>query len=692
VALPYKVGLGAGAAALVLFVLLAAPAPGWHDGGEMAAAGFHLGVAHPPGAAPLPTLARLASLLPLGPVALRTALVGAATGAAALALFAVLATRLALRLGAEPAAASCAGAAAAALLGTSTPMLAAVTEVEAYGPALLALAAALLAVERRGPAAAPVAGLALGLGGAVHPLARLVCLPPALLAVRRSPTRWRAALALTLAALAGTAATVAVLVSSLGDPPTDWGDPETLARLWDHLTAGRIRRSYAERILSTAWLPLDAAAVGRLVLTEIGAGGLVLASLGTGAGLRRAPGATIALVAVALADLAYAAAINPMGLAESQVGLSFVAATAVLVGLGAAVPGALVAGRRSAAAATALLAAAALAPRADLIERWSAPAWTPSAMVADALSVPPRAAVLCGSDALCGGALYAQYVEGDRPDVLVLPRQHLWDAGLRRARLARHAPDLAPDMAPEALARSLHATRALYWELAEDRDLLVVLDPRETLSLDAPPPLLRVGGAAPAAGAAASRAAGALERWTAGAPAIRPSDRRGLAAVVEAHAVVAAASPGGEGLRVADTLLAAAIELSPSASALVNRSAVAVRRGDVAAARQHLARAIAEWPGSVRALVSSGRLELSLGHDERARQDFERARRLCPDRCGAPLGGLGTIAARAGDDATARALLREALRREPRLHDEAVHLRLLDQVAPVGGRALPSRR
>ena len=33
--------------------------------------------------------------------------------------------------------------------------------------------------------------------------------------------------------------------------------------------------------------------------------------------------------------------------------------------------------------------------------------------------------VLCASDDLCGGALYAQHVEGERPDVTVLPRQHL---------------------------------------------------------------------------------------------------------------------------------------------------------------------------------------------------------------------------------------------------------------------------
>jgi tetratricopeptide (TPR) repeat protein len=36
--------------------------------------------------------------------------------------------------------------------------------------------------------------------------------------------------------------------------------------------------------------------------------------------------------------------------------------------------------------------------------------------------------VLCNSDDLCGGALYAQAVEGERPDVTVLPRQHLANA------------------------------------------------------------------------------------------------------------------------------------------------------------------------------------------------------------------------------------------------------------------------
>src|SRR5437868_9570416 len=99
-------------AALVTLVALAVytaglcPGAYWLDSSEFAAASVLLGVAHPPGHPLALLVGKAASLLPLGPLALRVGFAQALCAAAGAGLLALLGARLAARaaeaLGAAP--------------------------------------------------------------------------------------------------------------------------------------------------------------------------------------------------------------------------------------------------------------------------------------------------------------------------------------------------------------------------------------------------------------------------------------------------------------------------------------------------------------------------------------------------------------------------------------------------------------
>jgi Flp pilus assembly protein TadD len=77
------------------------------------------------------------------------------------------------------------------------------------------------------------------------------------------------------------------------------------------------------------------------------------------------------------------------------------------------------------------------------------------------LELAPRAIVLCASDSACAAALFARYVEATRPDVEVLPAQHIWDCKLVQ-RLGSRAAQSRVGCGPlTAAARNLQAQRVL---------------------------------------------------------------------------------------------------------------------------------------------------------------------------------------------------------------------------------------
>lgn len=463
----WGVGLAAGAA----FGLLAAPGLTWLDGGELAAASAELGVAHPPGFPLFSLICKGVMLaLPVGDVAFRGNVASGLLAAAAAVMVVAAARAWGVSRGA---------AAAGAGLWAVTPVVVLhATTVEVYAGAGLWTAAVLWGVARArddGRAALTV-GLLCGLAAGHHAELRLLV---GVAMVAGGWAWWRAGegrmarrAALGAAVMAGLGALVVLYlpVRAAGEPWRNWGDPSSVGGLWDHLMGARIRAAYAAqfghvegasvRLWAEQWV------VGAPVLCAAGLWGLGRLARGQSLGW------TVA--AVAAVDAVYSVALNPMGLADMQNGV--VGAVALAVGAAAAFDRA---GRALAARGSRLVgvAGAGVVAAGAL---WAAPRWelytgdrglgAAVAEVGDAL--PPEALVAVASDNLAAGSAYAQVVEGLRPDLAVVVRQHVGYAssvGPVARRLPAAVAGWSPGVGLGALER-LGGAWPLGWEGASELD------------------------------------------------------------------------------------------------------------------------------------------------------------------------------------------------------------------------------
>lgn len=504
------------AVAAAAFAMMAGPTVGVRDAGELSAAAFCVDVPHPTGFALDMALLRAAMLVPLGDVAFRANLVSALAMSLAAALAARLAYLLARPLP-EPARSAAAMLPLAAML-TSRTVMRAGSAVEVYGTSLaLALSALLLVVATPEAPATDLghgtrrraAALMTGMTLVVHTGARPAVLVALGVLVLRTPAPRLAVRRLFAAgacALIGASLVLYLPLAAARGGPIDWGDPRTPRALWAHLSAARIRQAFAHRILVAWRVPEDLARVASVLYEDLGPALLGLASAGLVLAARDRRARWVALVA--LGDVAYATLINPMGVADRQVLFiaeagAFVLAVFALARAGAwmTAKGSEVGARRAGSIVVFVaLACAALALwRADWAYAARADGWTASEVLggAGALGeVPARALVLCESDDLCGVSLYAQLVEGERPDVVVLPRQHLADAPTWR----RLRPEALGAVPPEPAASTdlrvarLRALLARFgprvrWEpgeIADERLARVTLGSAETPVLAAP--------------------------------------------------------------------------------------------------------------------------------------------------------------------------------------------------------------
>ncbi|MBP6833591.1 MAG: DUF2723 domain-containing protein [Deltaproteobacteria bacterium] len=511
--------LGAVPAAL-WFTLHAAPSVAYRDAGELTAASFLLDVPHPTGFPVDMVLVRLVMLIPIGDLAFRAnlavgALMALACGCASVLAFRLVPsfpslTRLALSF-----------VTAAALMASST-VLRAATVMEVYAGSLLVTLAALTLTGGRAPLATRrrLSGLSLGLALATHATARPAAILvtgltswPALRGARGS-ARARVLAAVGALAVVGALVVLYLPLSSLRDGPIDWGDPQTLGRLRDHLSARAIREAYLHRILVPWRFTEDLATAARTLVEDLGAPFVLLAVAGMLVAARRR--AAWPVLAATLVDLVYAVTVNPMGTPDRQTLFVTEAGMAVL---GVLALGALIerlAGRVRWEVSLAVVFAIAVGTLARYDRRWagSADRWAATEVLggAGALgSLPARAVVLCNSDDTCGGAMFAQWVEGERPDVTVLPPRFLGDASTWRRLTAHRSLLRRPQAAP---ARGSIDEWRLRWLIAHARDRVrwegdgidvpwLTLSPGET-------PLLARVGAAEAADAAVDRDA---SRW-----------------------------------------------------------------------------------------------------------------------------------------------------------------------------------
>jgi tetratricopeptide (TPR) repeat protein len=442
------------------------------DSGEIGGAAQLLGVAHPTGFALDMLLLRCATCLPLGSLAFRQNAAVACIAACAVTAVASLTWQICERLESLRARSIALGSllSAAALLGFQT-FLDSALGVEVYATALTIVACAALLAHalhaRHMRAIWPLWGLTAG----AHVTAGLLMLPlcaASWLRARSSPRSslgrglsWRALL------VASGALSIAYLpLAARRDTAFDWGDPESLRGVLRHLSAARVREAYAhdmfaashgtpglllfEQLARQPWLALPAA-LGLLVC------------------LRRQRRWTLTLLCVLCLDLAYAVWVNPMGIAERQVGHACGALLALLAGTGVAWAIDRVSTRKQ--WVFGAMALALLCGCAQLIMSASWPALADGYVVAERygalspwLDLAPRAVYLCASDSACASSLFAGYAEGARPDVAVAPAQHLWDITvLRRLR------EFAPVTAREARAAQTPALRRQLAEQAFER-------------------------------------------------------------------------------------------------------------------------------------------------------------------------------------------------------------------------------
>ncbi len=607
---PRRIPLAAGVLAFIAYAWLAAPGMYWLDSQELGSAAVRLGVPHPTGFPLFVFAGRVAAFLPVGELAFRVHLLCAACGALAVGTVAALVMDLA----GDDLTAGLAAAGAALVVGASFTFFRQATVTEVYAPTAAFLALALRWAVRviRGGRADVGLGLALfaGLGiTGVHASFRLLLAVPFIIIYLWRlwrGARWPVA-ALALVALgAGGALVYTPLRSATGRVDAlDWGHPRTAAALVDQVSAGRIRRAFADQILTRDARALAAHAeemagllegdLGVLAILVAGGGALVLL-------LRRGRrGAGALLVAFVATDFVYSVWINPMGMADRQDGTPAALGVAILAGVGI-VAAARVLARAAPFAAGALAAIVAVQPvlahGGDKLAAAGSDA--PRAWAEAALGrAPGRALVLTRSDSLSAELIWLTVAEADRPDVAVIARQHGEDQLTNRA-------VLGPDGAD---------ARRRLWEPGDDA-------PPAGFLLDEP-----VGPVGE--GAVDHRRSIAEAERIFDHSATRDEVSRAVAVRAFTNLGVMAAAAGDHAAAAEVTERAIALDEQPRTR--LNAARYRLALGDDAAARVHAQAAVELDPRVAAAWAVLGVIEARAGQCEPARKDLTRALAIDPD-------------------------------------------------------------
>jgi tetratricopeptide (TPR) repeat protein len=435
--------IGPGLALLLLYWLTLCPTIYSGDAAELATAGATFGIPHPPGYPLLTLLSNLwTRLLPLGDVAWRINLLSAISAAGAAALLAGLLRRV--QAGAMAASAAGLGLG----LGLSFWSQALISEVYAFDMLLatVTLVLAHRAGQRQSLGACAMALLSFGLWVG-HRNVNLLFLPAVLLLAW--PGLWpqlrhlRAWPALAAALLAPLLVLLYLPLASAADPKLDTGDPETWSRLVEMVKAD----VYRQYLFAGDWwqnLKLILSGLPR----ELGLG-LLLAPLGAALAWRQQRRLVLALGYVWLTNLLFSAS---YGVPDVTVfTLPGVLALWALAGLGL--------GRlreRLPWPALAALGLAAFLPLAlvNFGENNLRGQTLARDFARDALSFPgAKGIVLSHVDSVSFSLWYAQYVEGRRPDLLVVSRGRAVDWHQEQARRLRPELDIPLYSGPDSISR-----------------------------------------------------------------------------------------------------------------------------------------------------------------------------------------------------------------------------------------------
>jgi hypothetical protein len=416
-----------------------------------------LGVAHPTGFPAYLLIAKLASLLPVGSVAFRVNLVSAIAAATAVGLCYRIIVRLADQSGWPERAAA---AAAAIVLGSGSTLWLHATTAEVYAITLFGVTLLLWWLLRgvtEGSlrhfyAAAALTGLGLGVHVNFVLTAGVCWLWVFGLWVqetqRSSKSEW-GSLARRLGwvfalGLTGSMVWAYLPIRAAQDPWVNWGDVTSWAGLWDHLTGARIRTAYASTMGGFAHLETNVELALRQLVRQC-SWGSALGLVGfCWLALHRKWLAGL-LGCLWLSDILFTALINPMGMEDRQTGLVATLCTVIALGYvstsiarwmvkemtewGAAISIVL--------AVLGLTAPAVLSdPHLRNLRKLYQAADLADMTLEQAAT---DAVVMVSSDDLAGTLLYAQGVEGQRPDVTSVVKQHVPDTAYMR-HLKRHGP------------------------------------------------------------------------------------------------------------------------------------------------------------------------------------------------------------------------------------------------------------
>lgn len=623
------------------------------DAGDFVTAGATLGVPHATGFPAFVPFLSGSSLLPVGGIAHRAALLSALFAAVTAASLVALLGELLRRK--DPDSTSLRWAIAAGAAGATAavaPTALHMQTVDVYAASLAASVASLALLARLERVYTSrvlvMLGLLVGVGAGLHVTnwisGAIVTVAAARLAAQ-APTGRRDLVAGTLLGATALLAHAWLIAAARGDTPHAWGETTTLAALLDHVRGAEIREALGERMGGTP--VVLAHNVVRLARTALGP--LLIVLLSASVTLRRTPARLLAgtLIAVGAADLAYAVAINPMGIIDDQVGqlvFTFLFAT------GTAASGYAVATRLFANPVLRYLTAASPAVVLGALGAWRLEGrWgdighdtTAEDLALIALGdAPPRAAAVVTSDLMTSGMLYATLVLDARPDMSVVGAGTLSDrdALLRLHRLDRFSlldedainalPNDRAQAFVGAASRVLHEARLgrpVFWEVAGVRAELP-----EGVDVAWQWPLGRVSFDATATGACepGPRAlCGGVDASFAaeGRPwATSRSYRRWLASQ---HARLAARGLEAHDVDAAERHFATASTLFDESAAYKNSLAVvAAARGDFARALE-LSRLASDLDITSRTAISNGLLYARRLNDAAAIRFFEqRARR-----------------------------------------------------------------
>lgn len=445
------------AAGSCLLVLLAAPGLYFKDAGELAAAAHVLGVAHPTGFPLFCLTGKGFDLLPLGNVFFRMNLLSAVMMSAAAAVAFLMAglTWEAVRSDGRsqpPRLPTWIGLAAPATFLASHAVWLHGTTTEVYGLSTVGLAGTMclfvVAALKRDGRFQLLGWFLVGLGAGGHvtwPLyGGLTGLVVALGPARGIAGGWKGWFVAPAALVLGALAVLYLPVAAARDPVMNWGDPADPAGLWAHLSGERIRNSFADQVA----LFNGAALLARIRMAGAilwqGTGPLwPLALVGSFWCLRRLPWLGALLVAVLLADLMFAAWVNPMGTWDLQTLVSGTWILSVLAALGL---GWLWRMTRNRAGRLSVAAVAILALAVQVGMSGAERDMTRFHGARDAGSraldkASPGSSLLTTSDTLSAGLAALQSVENARPDVLVLVKAHLADTRYVARQVQAHRYD-----------------------------------------------------------------------------------------------------------------------------------------------------------------------------------------------------------------------------------------------------------